>query len=70
MTDIFDRAQELELRQREEALARQAAKQGSGSSLSHCQDCGESIPEKRRLCVAGCTRCFNCQNEHEERNAK
>lgn len=70
MTDMFDRAQELEQRQREEALARQAAQQQSGTGLSHCQDCGESIPEKRRLCVAGCTRCIDCQNEYEERSAR
>lgn len=31
MTDMFDRAQELEQRQREEAQARQAAKQGGGT---------------------------------------
>ncbi|WP_293766618.1 TraR/DksA family transcriptional regulator [uncultured Aquitalea sp.] len=70
MTDVFDRAQELELRQREEALARQGARQKSGSGLSHCEDCGEPIPSKRRQAVPSCTRCFNCQNEHEERNAR
>lgn len=70
MTDMFDRAQELEQRQRDEALARQAAKQNAGTSLSHCEDCGEPIPEKRRLAVPGCHRCIHCQNEHEERNAR
>ncbi|BBF86292.1 hypothetical zinc-finger containing protein [Aquitalea magnusonii] len=70
MTDMFDRAQELEQRQREEALARHAAKQQAGSSFSHCNDCGEPIPERRRLCVPGCTRCIDCQNEHEKRSAR
>lgn len=70
MTDMFDHAQELEQRQREEALAMQSARQATGASLSHCQDCGGLIPEKRRQCVASCTRCFHCQNLHEKGNAR
>ncbi len=70
MTDMFDRAQELELRQREEALVRQAAKLSTGAGLSHCMDCGEAIPEKRRQCTPGCKRCVTCQHDYEERNAR
>ncbi|MCG8993231.1 TraR/DksA family transcriptional regulator [Laribacter hongkongensis] len=70
MTDIFEQASALELRQREEAQARQAAKQPTRPSLSHCQDCGAPIPAKRRQCVAGCTRCFHCQNLYEKGNAR
>lgn len=70
MTDIFDRAQALEQRQRDEALARQAARQHAGPGLSHCEDCGEPIPDQRRRCVPGCTRCIACQHEHEERSAR
>ncbi|GGY03835.1 TraR/DksA family transcriptional regulator [Paludibacterium paludis] len=61
MTDIFDRAQELEQRQRDAALAAQAARSHRGISLSHCKDCGEAIPEARRVAVPGCSRCFDCQ---------
>ncbi|QND84655.1 TraR/DksA family transcriptional regulator [Chromobacterium vaccinii] len=66
MTDIFDQAQALELRQREEALARQAAKQRAGASFSHCEDCGDEIPPLRREKAAGCTRCAPCQSDHEK----
>lgn len=66
MTDIFDRAQELEQRQREEALARQAERNLVGLSLSHCEDCGEEIPPRRRDMVPGCTRCTPCQSDFEK----
>ena len=32
-----------------------------GPSLSHCEECGEEIPEERRLAVSGCRRCVYCQ---------
>ncbi|MXR38020.1 TraR/DksA family transcriptional regulator [Craterilacuibacter sinensis] len=67
MTDIFDRAQELEQRQRETALARQAeAARRRGGSLSHCYDCGYEIPPLRREKVPGCTRCVECQAAAEK----
>lgn len=69
MTNFFDRASELEQRQRDEALARQAAKQHAGGSLSHCEDCGDVIPEKRRQAVPGCRRCIHCQQRHEQGRA-
>lgn len=66
MTDIFDRAQELEQRQRTEALARFAEGLEVSISLSHCSDCGEPIPEARRNAVRGCTRCVQCQTDAEK----
>ncbi|TCP13766.1 TraR/DksA family transcriptional regulator [Crenobacter luteus] len=66
MTDIYDRAQELEQRQREEALARQAGRQRAGAGLSHCEDCGDEIPQQRREKVPGCTRCVSCQSDVEK----
>ncbi|MBG1841322.1 TraR/DksA family transcriptional regulator [Klebsiella pneumoniae] len=36
-------------------------------SATHCCDCGEEIPERRRELVAGCQRCADCQQEFEER---
>lgn len=67
MTDIFDHAQELEQRQREAALARQAAaSRALGASLTHCDDCGEEIPALRREKVPGCTRCVDCQTAIEK----
>lgn len=34
-----------------------------GESLHNCEDCGEEIPEARRLAVPGVRRCINCQAE-------
>ena len=68
MTDFFDRAAELELRQREDALARQrqktAAKRAGlepAPTVEDCGDCGDAIPIKRRKAVPGCTRCIACE---------
>lgn len=66
MTDMFDRAQELEEAQRMRALQAQALRASAGSaSLLQCQDCGEDIPEARRSAVAGCRRCIDCQTMAE-----
>jgi len=35
---------------------------GAGESLKYCLECGEPIPEKRRLAVKGCKYCIDCQN--------
>lgn len=62
MTDMFDRAQELEEAQRVRALQAQAIRASAGSaSMLQCQDCGEDIPEARRRAAAGCRRCIDCQ---------
>ena len=34
-----------------------------GESLAECADCGEPIPEARRLAVPGVTLCIACQTE-------
>lgn len=62
MTDFYDRAQKLEQEQREAALRWQAASSRPlGASLTHCDDCGEAIPQNRREASPGCTRCIACQ---------
>jgi phage/conjugal plasmid C-4 type zinc finger TraR family protein len=40
-----------------------------GPSLEECEECGEEIPEARRLAVKGCTMCIHCQ-ELSERNKR
>ncbi|WP_432719863.1 TraR/DksA C4-type zinc finger protein [Jeongeupia wiesaeckerbachi] len=64
MTDVFDRASDLEQHQRDLAIAA-ARTQPAGASRLGCADCGESIPEQRRIKVAGCTRCIDCQQRFE-----
>ena len=61
MTDIFDRAQELDATMRDTAIAEQRARVGHGPALTHCEDCGDEIPAARRAAVAGCRRCIHCQ---------
>jgi len=68
MSDLFDRASDLEQLQREEALARHR-RPAAGPSYSHCEDCGDDIPAIRRQAVPGCTRCIVCQ-EVQERSGR
>ena len=39
----------------------------SQPSLSHCEECGEPIPEERQAIVAGCTTCVDCQQINERK---
>lgn len=36
-----------------------------GESYIFCDECGEKIPEKRRLALPGVKLCIDCQNEKE-----
>jgi phage/conjugal plasmid C-4 type zinc finger TraR family protein len=57
-----DMAQLLSVTQNDDAVARVRAAIPTGPSLSHCEECGEEIPEARRLAVRGCKTCIECQN--------
>ena len=62
----FDRAQALEQRQRDAAIAAAlAAARPSGPSLTHCKDCDKPIPELRQA-LGGITRCVPCQSVSEK----
>ncbi|CAH0322263.1 hypothetical protein SRABI130_05740 [Pseudomonas sp. Bi130] len=62
----FDRAQALEQRQRDQAIAAQLAQaRPSGPSLTDCQDCDKPIPKQRRA-LGGMTRCVPCQTLIEQ----
>lgn len=56
----------------EDAVARARRRLPKGESLANCEDCGEPIPEARRLAVPGVRRCIACQSEldaeHVEHN--
>jgi len=66
--DQFDRATQLEERQRAFALAQVLQRaRGAGESALHCMDCGVDIPEARRRAVPGCQRCVHCQEVFERR---
>ncbi|MBT9382887.1 DksA/TraR family C4-type zinc finger protein [Pseudooceanicola sp. CBS1P-1] len=42
-------------------------RQPQGESLTHCADCEEPIPEKRRLAIPGVKLCIECQQERDAR---
>jgi phage/conjugal plasmid C-4 type zinc finger TraR family protein len=47
------------------ARARLAAAAGEGES--HCVECGEAIPERRRLAMPGARTCVACQSGRDAR---
>ena len=62
----FDRAQALELRQREQAIAAVLArKRQIGPSRTHCKDCDVEIPAARQA-RGGMIRCVPCQTTFEQ----
>ncbi|HAT4412608.1 TPA: TraR/DksA family transcriptional regulator [Klebsiella oxytoca] len=64
--EIIDQATELEELQREAAIAKCRINHNAVSA-THCCDCGEEIPDRRRELVAGCQRCADCQEVEELR---
>jgi phage/conjugal plasmid C-4 type zinc finger TraR family protein len=48
-----------------DAVRQKLAKQRSQPSLTECDDCGEDIPEARRIAVPGVTMCIYCQSKSE-----
>jgi len=48
-----------------DSVRQKLAKQRSQPSLTECDDCGEDIPEARRLAVPGVTMCIYCQAKSE-----
>lgn len=40
----------------------------AGTSATHCGDCDEPIPERRRQAIPGCQRCTDCQEIYDIRN--
>jgi phage/conjugal plasmid C-4 type zinc finger TraR family protein len=46
-----------------DAIKRAQAQLPCGPSLSHCEECGEEIPEARRVAVPGVRLCLECQGE-------
>ncbi len=63
--DEIDFAQRLQETHNADALREHWLRQPVGAGLSHCEDCGEEIPEKRRKAVPATRHCINCQNDFE-----
>ena len=53
----------------EDAIKRARAQLPSGPSLTHCEECGEAIPEPRRAAVPGVRLCVGCQDARDRDQA-
>ena len=52
-----------------DAVERARSRLPSGESLSHCEECGDDIPEARRKAIAGVRMCVGCQQALDEQRA-
>lgn len=41
-----------------------------GQGLSHCEECGEAIPARRREAIPGVRLCVACQSERDKAQAQ
>ena len=53
----------------EDAVELARSRLPKGESLSHCEECGEPIPEARRAAVPGVRRCVDCQEASDQQQA-
>lgn len=58
-------SEQIEATLKDELARMQAQKRPQGESLSHCAECEEEIPEKRRLAIPGVKLCIDCQQERD-----
>jgi phage/conjugal plasmid C-4 type zinc finger TraR family protein len=68
MGDGIDKDQAADEFHREQAIQEhfnRGIRNAMNSAPVECIDCGEEIPEARRLAVPGCTRCVECQADFE-----
>ena len=49
----------------EDAVNRARSELARGESLHECEECGEAIPEARRVAVPGVRHCIACQQALE-----
>ena len=48
-----------------DAVTRARAHLPTGESPTHCDECGEAIPERRRQALPGVRTCVPCQSERD-----
>ena len=53
----------------DDAIARARSHLNQGDSAEYCDQCGEPIPEARRLAVPGVHYCVQCQSELDKQQA-
>lgn len=69
--DEIDRANAHAERMLDAQLAAQLNKgRAKGESRSHCAECGDIIPERRRQALPGVTLCAECASWAEHNNRR
>ncbi|WP_298848832.1 DksA/TraR family C4-type zinc finger protein [uncultured Ruegeria sp.] len=58
-------SEQIEASISDELARMQAQKRPQGESLTHCAECEEPIPEKRRIALPGAKLCLDCQQERD-----
>ena len=59
-SDIIDQANELVEHRLQLAIQKHRIDQNAVSA-EHCSECGEDIPEARRVAMPSCQTCASCQ---------
>jgi phage/conjugal plasmid C-4 type zinc finger TraR family protein len=49
-----------------DAVEKARSRLPQGESLSHCEECEQSIPKARRMAIPGVRLCVTCQELHDE----
>ena len=49
-----------------DAVSEARARMPKGESATHCVECGEPIPEKRRMALSGVRKCVECQSANDK----
>lgn len=49
----------------QDAVQRARSQLPAGPSLTHCEECGDPIPQARREALPGVRLCVPCQTEHD-----
>jgi phage/conjugal plasmid C-4 type zinc finger TraR family protein len=52
-----------------DAVLRARARMPTGESETHCLECGEEIPERRRRALPGVRTCVPCQSERDRQTS-
>lgn len=65
LTDELDIANAVTEMFTQKAIAEQLAQMPRGESAKECDECGDAIPEPRRLAIKGVRTCVDCQQELE-----
>jgi phage/conjugal plasmid C-4 type zinc finger TraR family protein len=52
----------------EDAIKLARSRLPEGKSLTHCEECDETIPEARRKVIPGVRLCVKCQEEHDQKS--